>query len=192
MIHEPKPRMTQVTVALAAFSSLFAIVVFGAVISHDPQTFRISAAFCAAAVLIAPAMYRFAETYRDDPLDNWWRLSWTAGLFMALVHTAFQLSQSGLEVAFSGHCWWAGPGFGVVLVIWVWDVITAWFRVDWRESDYLFRRVAFWAVFSVFLLKSALHLHSQSTFDALALSPGLVIIGAAALGAVQRRASRNI
>jgi hypothetical protein len=184
MIHAPQPRLSQVATVAIAFALLVAFIVFGALFSDDLIMFRVRASAWATTLLAAPALYQYARSYNDEPLDNWWRLFWTASFVMALIHTyygLFHLYQGDLISLLKRQDWPLTIAFMAMLVLWLWDVITAWLRQDWQEDDFLSRRCAFWVAIIAFFLSTVLFANDNES-----LIIGLIITGAVLFGTLQR------
>lgn len=178
------PTLGQAAITLTALAVLFAFSVFQPLMTDNLALGRTHASAWAMTLLSTPALYIFARTYGRAPLTNWWRLSWTAGLVMALVHLWFGLFEmhDGDPVSVFTR---QGPLLsGTVFllpVLWFWDVMNAWVRPDWREEDILSRRPAFWlAVVALFVSTVLFNNHAPS------FTTGLILTSALLLAAFQR------
>lgn len=179
-----RPSLGQVAITLSAFAVLFAFVTFWPLASDNLIFKRTHATAWAMTWLSIPAFYIFARTYGREPLTNWWRLSWTAGWVMALIHFYY-----GLFGLHDGDAWsvferqgyaLAGTIF-LLIAVWGWDVFNAWARPDWEEEDILSRRPAFWIGAVAFFISLVLFNN-----DIQSLISGLLLTAALLVGVLQR------
>lgn len=190
----PAPRPTsnrasplaQTALTVSAFAIMFAGAMFWPLMTDNLMFERTHATAWAMTLLATPAFYIFARNYGDDrrPLTNWWRLSWTAGWVMALIHFWFGLmemhhgdagsvfSRQGFALAFTI--------FGL-LFVWGFDVFFAWVRRDWTEDDVFTRRLAFWWALLAFFVSTVIFNN-----DAPSMVVGLVMTGAIVVAVFQR------
>ena len=179
-----RPTLGQVAMTLSTFAVLFAFVTFWPLATDNLIFKRTHATAWAMTWLSIPAFYIFARTYGREPLTNWWRLSWTAGWVMAVIHFYF-----GLFGLHDGEAWsvferqgyaLAGTIF-LMIAVWGWDVFNAWFRPDWEEDDILSRRPAFWIGAVAFFISLVLFNN-----DIQSLISGLLLTAALLVGVLQR------
>lgn len=178
------PTLGQVAMTLGAFALMLAFVTFWPLTSDNLIFKRTHATAWAMTLLATPAFYIFARTYGREPLTNWWRLSWTAGWVMSVIHAYY-----GLWGLHDGDVWsvferqgWALAGTIFLLIaVWGWDVFNAWARPDWQEDDILSRRPAFWIGAVAFFISTVLF-HN----DIQSLTSGLILTAALLTGVLQR------
>lgn len=178
------PTLGQVAITLAAFALLLAFSVFQPLTTDNLVMGRTHATAWAMTLLATPALYVFARTYGRAPLTNWWRLWWTAGFLMALVHFWYGLwglHQGDPVSVFTRQGPLLAGAIFLMLALWFWDVVNAWARPDWREEDILSRRPAFWVAVVTTFVSTVLFNN-----DAPSLATGLVMTGALLLAAFQR------
>ncbi|RMH51903.1 MAG: hypothetical protein D6686_03435 [Alphaproteobacteria bacterium] len=131
------PRAPAITLPLAAFAAALAFVVAGGVMAGDVALFRAHATAWMSALMAMPAMWHFLRRAGRRPLGQSWRLWWTAGWLMIVIHmwwglgalhqwdAASVFARQGLAIA--------GPTFLLELV-WTVDVVLAWTRRDWADA----------------------------------------------------------
>ena len=179
-----RPSLGQTAIVLSAFAVLFVFAVFWPLATENLVLKRAHATAWAAALLATPAMYKFARAFGREPLDNWWRLFWTFGWIMAMIHFYFGLfglhHGDPMSVFERQGALLAGTIFALVL-LWGWDVADCWLRRDWREDDILSRRLAFWVAVVAFLLSTILFNNAVQS-----LTVGLLMAAALLLGTLQR------
>ncbi len=133
----PVYRPDQFALTLFLFSVSGAFVVFAALASDNTDFFRTHATAWTSALLAAPAFYIFARHFGRAGLGHWWRLFWTFGWLMIVIHFVF-----GLGVM---HFWdpisvFQRQGFAVAApiflleVTWFIDIVLAYVRRDWALS----------------------------------------------------------
>ena len=179
-----RPSLGQVAITLSAFALMFAFITFWPLASENLIFKRTHATAWAMTLLATPAFYIFARTYGREPLTNWWRLSWTAGWVMSLIHFYY-----GLWGLHDGDLWSVFERQGVALAgtiflltaVWGWDVFNAWARPDWEEEDILSRRPAFWIGAAAFFISTVLFNN-----DLQSLTVGLILTAALLVGVLQR------
>ncbi|MGB0851945.1 MAG: hypothetical protein ACPGSI_01530 [Pikeienuella sp.] len=179
-------RLSQLALILSAFALMFAVSMFWPLVTDNMMFERTHATAWAMTLLATPAFYIFARNYGDDlrPLTNWWRLTWTAGWVMSLIHLWFGLGEmhqwDALSVFTRQGFALAATIFGLILV-WGIDVIYAWIRPDWAEDDIWIRRIAFWWALLAFFVSTVIFNN-----DLPSLVVGLVMTGAIAVAVFQR------
>lgn len=179
-----RPSLGQVAMTLSAFALMLAFVTFWPMTSDNLIFKRTHATAWAMTLLATPAFYIFARTYGREPLTNWWRLSWTAGWVMSVIHFYY-----GLWGLHDGDVWsvferqgWALAGTIFLLVaVWGWDVFNAWARPDWEEDDIASRRPAFWIGAVAIFISTVLFNN-----DIQSLTCGLILTAALLVGVLQR------
>ena len=179
-----RPSLGQVAMTLGAFALMLAFVTFWPLASDNLIFKRTHSTAWAMTLLATPAFYIFARTYGREPLTNWWRLSWTAGWVMSVIHFYY-----GLWGLHDGDVWsvferqgyaLAGTIF-LLIAVWGWDVFNAWARPDWEEDDILSRRPAFWVGAVAFFISTVLFNN-----DVQSLTCGLILTAALLIGVLQR------
>ena len=181
---DTRPTLGQFSIVLTIFAMLFAFAMFWPLATDNLAFKRTHATAWAMTLLATPAFYIFARTYGREPLDNWWRLFWTFGWFMAVAHFWY-----GLFHLHAGDAWSVFERQGIALAgtiflllfLWGWDVANCWFRLDWREEDILSRRPAFWVGAIAFFISTVLFNN-----DIQSLIVGLLMTAAILLGVLQR------
>ncbi len=179
-----RPTLGQVAISLSVFALMFVFVTFWPLASDNLSFKRTHATAWAMTLLATPAFYIFARTYGREPLTNWWRLSWTAGWVMSIIHFYY-----GLWGMHGGDVWSVFERQGVALAgtiflltaVWGWDVFNAWARPDWEEEDILSRRPAFWIGAAAFFISTVLFNN-----DIQSLTVGLILTAALLVGVLQR------
>lgn len=175
-----RPALGQVALVVGAFAAALVFAIFWPLTQANALFERAHATAWASTLLATPAFFIFARTYGEAPLTNWWRLWWTAGWVMSVVHLWFGLG--GL------HGWdaWSvferqGPELAgtifLLIGLWGWDVFNAWARPDWPEEDILSRRPAFWVGLVAFFVSTVVFMNNPVAFAC-----GLVMTGAVAAG----------
>ncbi|NKB49155.1 MAG: hypothetical protein GKS02_07300 [Alphaproteobacteria bacterium] len=134
---DPAHRPEQIILTLLLFSGSAAFAVFGALATDNVDFFRTHATAWTSALLATPAFYIFARHFARAGLNHWWRLFWTFGWLMIVIHFYFGLGimhfwdpvsvfqRQGFAVA--------GPIF-LLQVTWLIDIGLAFIRRDWRFS----------------------------------------------------------
>ncbi len=176
--------LTQISVSLAAFALLTAFAVFWPLLTANLIFERTHATAWAMTLLATPAFYIFARTYGRAPLTNWWRLFWTFGWIMALLHFWFGLfgMHAGDPISvFQRQGWVLAGTIFLLIALWGWDVVNAWVQPDWWEEDFLSRHLAFWVGLIAFFVSTVLFNN-----DVPSLVTGLLMAAAVLLGAAQR------
>jgi hypothetical protein len=122
---------------LFLFSAAAAFVVFGGLASDNADFFRTHATAWTSALLATPAFFIFARHFGRAGLGQWWRLFWTFGWLMIVIHFYF-----GLGIM---HFWdpisvFQRQGFAIAAPIfllqitWLIDIGLAFIRRDWRRA----------------------------------------------------------
>lgn len=179
-----RPSLGQAAMTLGAFALMLAFVTFWPLASDNLIFKRTHAPAWAMTLLATPAFYIFARTYGREPLTNWWRLSWTAGWVMAVIHSYY-----GLFGLHDGDIWsvFERQGFALagtiflLIAVWGWDVFNSWARPDWEEDDILSRRPAFWIGAVAFFISTVLFNN-----DIQSLTCGLILTASLLVGVLQR------
>ena len=130
-------RPEHLALTLTLFAASVAFVVFGGLASDNADFFRTHATAWTSALLAMPAFFIFARHFQRGGLGHWWRLFWTFGWLMIVIHFYF-----GLGVM---HFWnpvsvfqrqgfaLAGPIF-LLQVTWLIDIVLAFARRDWSHA----------------------------------------------------------
>ncbi len=179
-----RPTLGQVAMTLGAFAVMLAFVTFWPLTSDNLVFKRTHATAWAMTLLATPAFYIFARTYGREPLTNWWRLSWTAGWVMSVIHAYYGLwGMHGGDVGsvFERQGYVLAGAIFLLTIVWGWDVFNAWARPDWEEDDILSRRPAFWIGAAAFFISTVLFNN-----DIQSLTCGLILTAALLVGVLQR------
>ncbi len=179
-----RPTLSQVALTLSAFALMFAFITFWPLASDNLIFKRTHATAWAMTLLATPAFYVFARNYGRRPLTNWWRLSWTAGWVMSVIHAYYGLwgmHDGDVGSVFERQGWALAGTIFALIAVWGWDVFNAWARPDWEEDDILSRRPAFWIGAVAFFISTVLFNN-----DIQSLTCGLVLSGALLIGVLQR------
>ncbi len=173
---------TAFTVAFGCFSLLLAAAVFGGLTSDSIDFFRTHATAWSMALLATPAMFIFVSHFRRAPLNEWWRMFWSFGWLMNLVHFYFGLfhlhdgqpltvfERQGFVLAFSIFFF---TGF------WGLDVLLAWLRP--RRPYGFLNTGAFVVGFLTFFISTVIFNNDTTSFII-----GLVMTGAVVAGIIDR------
>lgn len=173
----------QVALAVLALGVATAFTVFWPLATFDPTLKRAHATAWAMCLLATPAFYVYARRYGRAPLTNWWRLSWTAGFLVSLLHVWWGLG--GL------HGWdWRSvfdrQGFILAAVIfattvlWGVDVLLAWFGGrGWATGYVWIRRPAFWIGLTAFLVSTVVFANDVQSIVVGGLLAGAVLTATA-------------
>lgn len=179
-----RPTLSQVALTLSAFALMLAFVTFWPLTSDNLIFKRTHATAWAMTLLATPAFYIFARTYGREPLTNWWRLSWTAGWVMSVIHAYYGLwgmHDGDVGSVFERQGWALAGTIFALTAVWGWDVFNAWARPDWEEDDILSRRPAFWIGAVAFFISTVLFNN-----DIQSLICGLILTAALLVGVLQR------
>jgi len=179
-----RPSLSQVALTLSAFALMLAFITFWPLASDNLIFKRTHATAWAMTLLATPAFYIFARCYGREPLTNWWRLSWTAGWVMSVIHAYYGLwglHDGEVASVFERQGWVLAGTIFLLIVVWGWDVFNAWARPDWEEDDILSRRPAFWIGAVAFFISTVLFNN-----DIQSLTCGLILSAALLTGVLQR------
>lgn len=181
-----KPSLEQVALTVSAFTLMLIGAMFWPLLTDNLMFERTHATAWAMTLLATPAFYIFVRNYGNDarPLTNWWRLSWTAGWMMSLIHFWYGLGEM--------HNWDAMSVFtrqGFILAftifgligVWGADVLFSWMRPDWAEDDAHITRIAFWWALLAFFVSTVVFNN-----DPPSMVVGLVMTGAVVVAVFQR------
>lgn len=178
--------------ALGAFSVLLAASMFGGLASGDIDFLRTHATAWSMTLLASPAMYLFVARFRRQPLNDWWRMFWTAGLCMNVVHFyfgLFHLHDGEPTTVFQRQGFMLAFSIFFFLGLWALDVLAAWIRVR-RPTSWIARRVPDYGWFNSFAFVVGFLTFFISTVifrnDDNSLVVGLVMTGAVVGGLVHR------
>src|SRR5262245_57786774 len=182
-VSDTSPSMPFVA-AFGCFSLLFAASMLGGLASDDLDFLRTHATAWSMALLATPAMYLFVSRWRRETLDDWWRLFWTFGWLMNLVHFYFGLfhlhdgrpltvfERQGFLLAFSSF-FFTGP--------WGLDVIAAWWRPRWAPPFGWLDNLTFVVAFATFFISTVIFNNDKASFVV-----GLIMTLAVAVALVRR------
>lgn len=179
-----RPTLSQVAMTLSAFALMLAFITFWPLASDNLIFKRTHATAWAMTLLATPAFYTFARNYGREPLTNWWRLSWTAGWVMSVIHAYYGLwglHDGDVASVFQRQGWALAGTIFALIAVWGWDVFNAWARPDWEEDDILSRRPAFWIGAVAFFISTVLFNN-----DIQSLICGLILTAALLIGVLQR------
>lgn len=144
-------RAREIALPLTAFAAGLAFVLVWGLMQDHAALARAHASAWISALLTLPALAVFLDRAGARPLTQGWRLWWTAGWAMIVVHLWWGLGLlHGWDVAsvFERQgIWIAGPIF-ILEAVWTIDVILAWTRRDWARARGRFLRWQWfaWAV----------------------------------------------
>ena len=176
---DTRPTLGQTAIVFTAFAVLFAAAMFWPLATDNLAFKRTHATAWAMTLLATPAFCIFALTYGREPLDNWWRLFWTAGWLMAVAHFwygLFDLHRGDVASVFERQGIALAGTIFLLLALWGWDVVNAWMRPDWREDDIASRRPAFWVGAVAFFISTVLFNNDrQSLIVGLILAAAIVV-----------------
>ena len=170
--------------AVGCFSLLFASSMLLALRSDDADFLRTHATAWSMALLATPPMYIFVSRYRREPLDDWWRMFWSFGWLMNIVHFYFGLfhlhdgepltvfERQGFLLAFSIF-FFTG--------LWGIDVVAASLRPRWAPPYGILDSLTFMVAFLTFFISTVIFNNDRTS-----LVIGLIMTGAV-LAAVVRR-----
>ncbi len=179
-----RPTLGQVAITLSAFALMLAFAAFWPLTTDNLIFKRTHATAWTMTLLAIPAFYIFARTYGREPLTNWWRLSWTAGWVMSVIHFyygLFGLHDGDVWSVFERQGWALAGTIFLLIAVWGWDVFNAWARPDWEEDDIMSRRPAFWIGAVAFFISLVLFNN-----DIQSLICGLILTAALLVGVLQR------
>jgi hypothetical protein len=131
------PRAADIALPLAVFAAAILVVVLGGLAARDVALYRAHSTALTSAVMTLPALWLFLLRAGRRPLGQAWRLWWTAGWLLIVIHLWWGLGvlhdwDVGSVFARQGF-WIAGPIF-LLEIVWTIDVILAWTRRDWAEA----------------------------------------------------------
>lgn len=180
------PSIEQVAITLSLFTLMLVGAMFWPLVTDNLMFERTHATAWAMTLLATPAFYIFVRNYgvEERPLTNWWRLSWTAGWVMSLVHFYFGLGEM--------HAWdacsvFTRQGFMLaftifgLIAVWGADVVMAWRSPGWAEDDTHLTRIAFWWGFVAVFVSTVVFMNDMPS-----LVVGLVMTGAILVAVFQR------
>lgn len=182
-----KPRGDAFAWTLFLFGIFAAFVVFGGLVSSNADFFRTHATAWSAALLATPAFYIFARHFQRAGLGTWWRLFWTYGWLMIVIHFYFGLGimhfWNPVSVFERQGFWIAAPIF-LLEVTWLIDIALAHIRSDWRHASGVYK---WWQVLA-YLIAFGNFFVSLIVFrnDIESVVVGTIMIAAVALGLAQR------
>jgi len=150
---------TPFVAAFGCFSLLLAASMLGGLASDDADFLRTHATAWSMALLATPPMYIFVSRYRRQPLDDWWRMFWSFGWLMNIVHFHFGLfhlhdgqpltvfERQGFLLAFSIF-FFTG--------LWGIDVVAAWVRPGWAPPYGFLDSATFAVAFLTFFISTVI------------------------------------
>ncbi|MEM7269048.1 MAG: hypothetical protein AAF401_07325 [Pseudomonadota bacterium] len=179
-----KPTLAQCAYALLAFGALMVFVTFWPIATDNVIFKRAHATAWATVLLATPALYIFARTYGRTPLTNWWRLFWTAGWVMAVIHFyygLFGLHDGNASSVFQRQGIALAGTIFLLIAVWGVDIFHAWMRPDWQDDEMPSRRPAFWIAFLAMFISTVLFNN-----DIQSLLVGLIMTVAVLVAVAQR------
>jgi hypothetical protein len=175
---------TPFVAAFGCFALLLAASMLGGLAGDDADFLRTHATAWSMTLLATPALYIFASRFRRRPLGEWWRMFWSLGWLMNIVHFYF-----GLFHLHGGQPLTVFERQGFLLAftiffftgLWGIDVVAAWLRPAWAPPYGFLDSATFVVAFLTFFISTVIFNNDRTS-----LVVGLIMTFAVAAALVRR------